>query len=632
MSGPSARAKKRRRWPRLLAALVGLAVVAYLQASPRQKKYTEAAAAFLGDAIYCGLGFCRPEGPGGMAITEASDDTGAAPLVAIDIDGRGRLFAAQSGRINAGVLDNRGFTEAELDEELALASVADRSAMIERWIASGRVEADEFAAEADTIAIFSDEDDDGRLETRTELARFSDREAGIGAGILVRGEDVYYANIPDLWLLHDRDGDGRAEDRRALSHGWGVRWTFAGHDLHGLVQGPDGKIYFSVGDRGFDVTTDDGRRLRPDIDPGRGAVLRMDPDGSNLEIFAQGLRNPQEVAFDDFGNLFTVDNNSDSIDQARIVHVVDGGDSGWTMPFQLLRDAEYERGPWNAEKLWHPRHENQPAWIIPPLRFLGRGPAGLAYAPGLGLPEKWQGHFLSADYAYRLSASGIRAFEVKPDGAGFTADEPKWFLRNVLATDLAFAPDGSTWVSWYKQIPPQRGGFYRLRLDDAPWAEQSGRIERMQAILGEGTTGLPAGELASLLGFDDRRVRLAAQFELARRRDVTTLDRVARDRAAPLLARLHALWGLGQIGDTALLEAGWSNLDWTLDDSAEVRAHAARVVATAGDARLADALVSLLDDPNLRVRFFAANALGRLQHRRAVPALIEVLRNNDDRD
>jgi quinoprotein glucose dehydrogenase len=151
--------------------------------------------------------------------------------------------------------------------------------------------------------------------------------------------------------------------------------------MHGLQLGPDGRIYFSIGDRGYHVTNQEGQLLaRPDT----GAVFRCDLDGSHLEVFALGLRNPQELAFDDFGNLFTGDNNSDSGDKARWVYVVEGGDAGWRMYYQYLPD----RGPWNREHTWHPYREDaattavQPASTIPPIVNVADGPSGLVYYPG----------------------------------------------------------------------------------------------------------------------------------------------------------------------------------------------------------------------------------------------------------
>ena len=132
------------------------------------------------------------------------------------------------------------------------------------------------------------------------------------------------------------------------------------HDLHGLAWGPDGKLYFSIGDRGFHVETKEGTVLHG---PRTGGIFRCNPDGTNLEVIARGLRNPQEIAFDQFGNLFAVDNNCDKGDHSRLVYVVEGGDSGWNMAYQSLPEP-YLTGPWHAEQIWHlPPSELQPAWI-----------------------------------------------------------------------------------------------------------------------------------------------------------------------------------------------------------------------------------------------------------------------------
>ena len=137
--------------------------------------------------------------------------------------------------------------------------------------------------------------------------------------------------------------------------GFGVHAGFDGHDLHGLCVGPEGKIYFSIGDNGFSVTNKERRSLHY---PNTGGVLRMNPDGSELEVFATGLRNPQEIAFDEFGNLFAVDNDGDLEDEReRFVYITEGSDSGWRIHWQF-RDhgwAKYTHqpnyNPWTAERM-----------------------------------------------------------------------------------------------------------------------------------------------------------------------------------------------------------------------------------------------------------------------------------------
>ena len=129
-----------------------------------------------------------------------------------------------------------------------------------------------------------------------------------------------------------RDGDGAADERKSLSRGYGVHDAFIGHDLHGLRIGPDGKLYFSIGDRGVHVETA-GRTLAV---PDTGAVLRCNLDGSELEVFATGLRNPQELAFDSTATCSPATTTPTAATRRGWVHVVEGGDSGWRIGYQYL--------------------------------------------------------------------------------------------------------------------------------------------------------------------------------------------------------------------------------------------------------------------------------------------------------
>jgi hypothetical protein len=105
--------------------------------------------------------------------------------------------------------------------------------------------------------------------------------------------------------------------------------------------------------------------------PDTGAVFRCEPDGANFEVFATGLRNPQELAFDARGDLWTADNNGDGGDKARWLLLQEGADYGWTLGWQWLP----KMGAWNSERLWHPRASNPAAAQVPAIANIGHGPA-----------------------------------------------------------------------------------------------------------------------------------------------------------------------------------------------------------------------------------------------------------------
>ena len=520
------------------------------------------------------------------------------------------------------------------DDDLACRTVEDRAAMVKKFL--GNREKD-LTAETDDIRLLEDSQGTGRADRSTIFADgFNGELEGLGAGVLARKGDIYYTDIPNLWRLRDLNHAGKADERTSLSYGYGVHYGYAGHDLHGLCLGPDGKLYFSIGDRGLHVKTKEGKVLDY---PDTGSVLRCNLDGSELEVFAYGLRNPQGLAFDDHGNLFTGDNNCDYGDAARLVYVVEDGDSGWRIPNQFSETTP--AGVWNSEKMWHLQFPEQAAYIVPPIAHIAVGPSGIAHYPGTGFSEKYKDHLFLCDFRGSPAESGIHGFGVKEKGAGYEMADHTEFFWNILATDVKFSPDGrmfvADWVQGWDAI-----GVGRLYRCYDPVLVDSPLVLETKKLIAEGMENRSPEELERLLGHADQRVRQEAQFEMVDRvlakaagpqmskKCVDSLVRVALINDNPL-ARLHAVWGLGQIGRPQPRLLG-PILPLLEDNDAEVRAQTAKVL---GDARFAKAtkdLIRALGDPSLRVRFFAAEALGKLRSKKAAAPLLAMLRENADKD
>jgi quinoprotein glucose dehydrogenase len=545
--------------------------------------------------------------------------------VCFAFDGKGRMYVAETYRLHAGVTDIRGHMN-WLNDDLASRTVADRVKLLEKW-EGDRVK--NYAVEHDRVRLLEDTKGAGKADKSTVFADgFKNVPDGIGAGLLARDGKVWYTCIPDLWLLQDTKGTGTADVKKSLHTGFGVHIGYLGHDLHGLRMGPDGKLYFSLGDRGANVKDGD----KPIFNPDSGAVFRCNPDGSELELFAYGLRNPQELAFDQYGNLFTGDNNSDSGDKARWVYVVAGGDSGWRIGYQF-DTAVGVRGPFNAEKIWEPQHDGQPAYIVPPIANIADGPAGLTYYPGLGLPERYQGHFFLADFRGGSGAqSGIRSFANKPKGAGFEMVDAHEFIWGVLGTDVDFGPDCAVYVSdwvagWGK---PNKGRIYRVAY---PEAEKDKDVQGVKKLLADGFKGRTLDDLIRLLEHKDMRVRQEAQFALAERgqEGLESFAGVVKESKSQL-ARIHAVWGMGQLGHKGapayklLVDIANNEAD------PEVRAQALKVL---GDGRVNEepCYVPALESREPRVRFFAVQGLARIgTDNHALKAVTAMLRDNDDKD
>ena len=538
--------------------------------------------------------------------------------VAFTIDEKGRFYVAETFRHSDGVLDIRGFMQ-WLDEELACKTVADREAFMQKHYAAKK---EQFSKESERVKLLWSTRPDGVVDKSTVFSEgYNNWLDGIGAGLLARKGDVWFTCMPALYHLRDDNGDGVAEKKQVSSYGYGVRNAFLGHDLHGLRIGPDGKLYFTCGDRGFSVKQGDKLVAEPE----RGAVLRCNLDGSELEVFHRGLRNPQELAFDEHGNLFTGDNNSDGGDPARWVYCVEGGDSGWHVGWQFIEKPN-SRGPWNDEKLCRP--ETTGLWHLPAIANIAAGPSGLAHYSGVGLPASYNGTFFLADFRGG-PGSVIHMIQMKPKGATFEVTKRDQLATGFLVTDVEMGNDGSIYALDWVQGWNKTGKGRIYKFTETNYTDHALATET-KTLIAEGMDKRPVSELVKLLGHADQRVRQEAQFSLVDKK--ATKELTAALKGDKQLPRIHAIWGLGMLArkDNAAVAPLVALLK---DKDTEVRAQAAKILGDAKYAKATDALIAAVKDIDApRAQFFAAIALGKIGDKKALPAIVDMVRAGGDQD
>ena len=543
--------------------------------------------------------------------------------VAIDFDEKGRLFVSETYRYRTSVLDIRDYM-GMLELDLASRTIEDRAAIQHKVFGA---QAKDFAIESEVVRLIEDTNHDGVADKSTVYADgFNSELDGIAAGVLARHGKVWFTNIPSLWLL---EGDAGKVKKTELLRGFGVRYNFTGHDFHGLVMGNDGKLYYSIGDRGTHVLGKEGQLVDY---PDEGAVFRSNPDGTEFELFARGLRNPQELVFDEHGNLFTGDNDSDQGDQERLVYLVEGGDNGWRVGYQHAPMGK--GGPWMREGLWKPRFAERPAYLLPPICNIEDGPSGLTYYPGTGLSPEYAGHFFITHFKGSIARSGIQTYTIKENGATFSPTSSKQFMGGVLPTDVTFGPDGVLYLAdWVDGWPKSnKGRIYGVTPVKPDPVQVKLSAEVAQLLASDFSKIANQTLMSTLLSHPDRRVRLEAQFEIVRRGDFGAFTKaVTGAQGVTPLGRLHAIWGLGQLGHKGTKVAPVLTR-LLADTDPEVRAQAAKILGDVNATAAQGALVKSLTDAEPRVQFFAAQSLGKLKDAKSTPALLALLKTNDNKD
>ena len=585
----------------------------------------------------------------GLELDLWASDSLAPDPIALSIDDDGSIYLTRTNRQKNSEFDIRGYQH-WMTPSISFQTVEDRRAFLRKTFAPELSEENEWfpdlnndslhdwkdlKVEKDEVWKLDDTDGDGLADRSTRILEdFNEEITDVAGALLVRKEDVFVGVGPDMWRLWDTNDDGVLDEKTSIAHGFAVHIGFGAHGMSGAIEGPDGKIYWGIGDIGASITTVDGEKHHY---PNQGMIVRSNPDGSNFEVFARGLRNTHEFVFDAYGNIISSDNDGDHRGESeRLVHIVEGSDAGWRSNWQYGKYTDPKNNGYNVwmdEKMYIPRWEGQAAHIIPPIVNYHNGPTGMAFNPGTALGKDWLNTFFLVEFVGDPGRSHIWSFGLKPKGASFELDHETDVLSGVLPTGIKFGPDGALyladWVNGWGTKNYGRVWKLDVSADKNDLEKERAETQRLMTMdYGDQSND----ELVALLSFPDMRIRQKAQFELAKSTfwGYRALKKVLVE-SQEQFARIHAIWGIGQLAAGDIDKAG--PLAELLDDKdPEIVAQAVKIL---GDVKYREAgasLIPLLQHENARVQFFATQALGRMAHEAAVQPLLDLLAANNDED
>lgn len=249
-----------------------------------------------------------------------------------------------------------------------------------------------------------DLDGDGRAD---ETKVFCEVDAP--RGLVWDHNRLYLMHPPNLSVFYDHDADGVADEQKTLVKNLAFNYSDrpADHTTNGLSLGVDGWLYIAGGDFGFlNAEGSDGKRLTHR----GGGVIRVRPDGTDLQVYSTGTRNILEVAISPEMEMFARDNTND------------GG--GWDVRlhhFTGMEDHGYPR-----------LYKNFGDECVQPLADYGGGSGcGAVYIdePGFG---QWNHAPFTADWG----TGSLYHHTVSPDRSTYQETAPpKSFIKMTRPTD-----------------------------------------------------------------------------------------------------------------------------------------------------------------------------------------------------
>ncbi len=285
------------------------------------------------------------------------------------------------------------------------------------------------------IYLLTDENKDGRADKQSIFA--SGFVFPLGIAIRNSTGDIYVSHQGVISMLKDTNGDDSADVDRTLVGDL----PYGEHQNDNLEFGPDGLLYIGVGST---------CNACDDTNPRSASILRFNVDTGQGEIFATGLRNPYDIAFQPgTGELFATDNGRDDLGMddpsEELNHIVPGGDYGY---------------PNCWDKQDQPGCENTiPAVAL----FEAHSSAdGLDFYNGSTFPAEYRGNAFVSIFGSWLKPNvqtGIQRVVLTPNGNTYSS-ETSWFIRfptGVMPLPVVFGPDDALYAGDYVN-----GAIYRI--------------------------------------------------------------------------------------------------------------------------------------------------------------------------
>ncbi|WP_292521292.1 PQQ-dependent sugar dehydrogenase [Methanoculleus sp.] len=281
-----------------------------------------------------------------------------------------------------------------------------------------------------------DRDGDGRGDAVIVVASGLDSPNGVA----FHNGSLYVAEIGRVLRYDDIEANLEDPPEPAV-----VSTAFPGDALHGwkfIAFGPDGKLYVPVGVP-CNVCDPEDERF--------GTILRMNPDGTDLEVYARGIRNT--VGFDwhpETDELWFTDNGRDwlgnDVPPDELNRAPESG-MHFGFPFchgRSIHDPEFGAGQACAN-------------FTPPEQELGPHVAalGMRFYDGDQFPEEYRGRIFIAEHGSwnRLEPIGYRVTMVSLENgtpASYEVFTEGWLQGRAAwgrPVDVEAANDGSLLVS-----------------------------------------------------------------------------------------------------------------------------------------------------------------------------------------